>query len=219
MARSYNNTGIDDLAQGNIAAAQQAFLRAAALDPDLVVPSYNLAEIYVQIGALDTALSWYQRAIERDTNFVAAYRGLGHLYNLQGKPANAERTLLAGLDLATSDTATQGDALAAAPRYTLLADLGWALFAQQRLARAQEALEEALQLEQRIAAHQPPGTEYRIALPHSLLAQIYEQQGRRDDARRQWEDTVRLLDTQSWRDREQLAVARDHLHQLEEQKP
>ena len=40
-----------------IAAARQAFQRAVALDPDLVVPYYNLANAYGNAGLFDMASS------------------------------------------------------------------------------------------------------------------------------------------------------------------
>jgi tetratricopeptide (TPR) repeat protein len=216
----YNNWGIRELQSGNLTAAQRDFQRAVALTPDLVVPYQNVADNYQQIGLYNEALSWYQKAIERDRNFSPAYRGLGHVYNQQGKFTMAEPVLLAGLALKSQDQDPELKKLEIVTRYALLADLGWTYFEQKRFERAQEALEEAIKLESEIkAVDEQGGIQYRIALPHYYLARIYEQLGRPNDAIQQWKDVLRLLGSNNWADRDWIATAQQRLQQLENRKP
>lgn len=148
-------------------------------------------------------------------NFGAAYSGLGHLHNSQGEFAQAEKVLLAGLACTYNAHDT---ALETVTRYQLLADLGWSYFAQERLDRAQETLEAAIALEGELKVlGEQRGAEYRLALPHYYLAQVYEQSGRPQDAIRQWEDSLRYLDQENWADRDWIATALSHLQELEAQ--
>jgi tetratricopeptide (TPR) repeat protein len=220
LARMYNNWGLEELQVGNLTAAQQDFQRAVALTPDLVVPYQNVANNYQQIGLYDEALSWYQKAIEHDRNFSPAYRGLGHVYNRQGEFTKAEPVLLAGLALKSDAQNPELKKLETVTRYALLADLGWTYFEQERFERAQEVLEEAMKLESEVkAVGEQEGAEYRIALPHYYLAQIYEQLGRPTDAIQQWKDTLRFIGSNNWADREWIATAQQRLQQLENRKP
>jgi tetratricopeptide (TPR) repeat protein len=215
LALYYNNEGHRMLRVGNLAAAQRAFQRAAALNPDLVAPYQNLADVYGRIGHPDEAQTWYQKAIERDVNFAPAYRGLGHLYNLQGDFCQAEKVLLAGLDQKYSPEDAD---LETVTRYQLLSDLGWAYFAQERLDRAQAVLEAAISMEDEIKAlGEQRGVEYRLALPHYILAQVYEQSAHPLEAIEQWEESLRFLDPENWADQEQIATALSHIEQLEEE--
>jgi tetratricopeptide (TPR) repeat protein len=219
LAIRYNNQGFAAMQVGNLAQAQQKFQRAAALNPDLEVPYYNLADVYQRINRPDEAQAWYQKAIERDLNFALAYRGLGHLYNTQGMHEKAEGVLLTGLsqlDAAAAGGDRSGRKEALVARYELLADLGWAYFAQERYERAQEALEAAVALEEQLKPFEERDeAQYRLPLPHYYLAQIYEQLGRPADAYQQWEDCLRLLG-RDWAYQEWRATARERLDALED---
>ncbi len=227
LGRAYNNQGFAALRAGDLAAARVKFRRAVALAPDLAVPYYNLADVYRRIGRPDEAESWYQRAIEQDLNYALAYRGLGHLYNTQGEHAQAEAVLLAGLSYldepaggaSARESVPAKEAIVA--RYTLLADLGWAYFAQERYALAQEALEAAIAMEESPegglkAFEQAEGVQYRLPLPHYYLAQIYERLEQFQDAYRHWEDCLRLLG-QGWDYNEWRTTAIARLDALEEE--
>ena len=216
LAVYYNNQGHATLHAGNLTAAQQSFQRAVALDPERVVPYQNLAGLYQRIGRPKEAITWYQKAIEHDLSFGPAYSGLGHVYNVQGEFIQAEQVLLAGL--AHVDN-MQDAALKTVARYQLLGDLGWSYFSRERLDRAQVVLEAAIALEgELVALGNPTGTEYRLAVPHYYLAQVYEQMGRPQDARQQWEESLRFLDQENWTDREWIDTALSRLKKLEGQK-
>ena len=64
----------------NADAAMAAFRRALEINPQSA-PGYNgVGRVYYHIGPLEKAIESYQRAIERDRHFTAAYFGLGILY-------------------------------------------------------------------------------------------------------------------------------------------
>jgi tetratricopeptide (TPR) repeat protein len=217
LARQVNDSGSHELHQGNIAAAQQDFQHAIHLDPTLPVQYYQLGKVYQQTGFLDTAVTWYRQAIAHDQNFGPAYRELGHLYNLQGKPSEAERILLAGLDLpGIKDAPRDASSQDGETRYQLLADLGWTYFAQHRFDLAQKVLEESEEREN--AAN---GAYSSIPLPHFYLAQIYERLRPRLGprmyylARYEWARTLESFrHKESQLDYEQLTTACLHLRQL-----
>jgi tetratricopeptide (TPR) repeat protein len=217
LARYYNNEGHDALRVGNLAAAQRAFQRAASLNPDLVVPYQNLADVYQRIGRPQEAQSWYQKAIEHNLNFGPAYRGLGHLYNLADDFEQAEQVLLAGLGCEY----VAGDAdLETITRYQLLSDLGWAYLGQEQLELAEKALDAAVVLEVEVKAiEERTGYRYRLALPHYTLAQIYEQSDRPQEALEQWDESLRFLRPENWADQKWITTALNHIEQLEENQP
>jgi len=214
FARVYNNQGFAALQAGNLTGAQQKFQRAVALNPDLVVPYYNLADVYQRINQPDEAHAWYQKAIERDLDFAPAYRGLGHLHNTQGEYEQAESVLLAGLTYLGDEAGEKEDVVA---RYELLADLGWAYFAQEQHQLAQKALEEAIDLEAQLERFEDEdGAQYRLALPHYYLAQIYEQMEQTTEAHQQWEDCLRLLE-RGWAHQEWRATVLERMDKLKEE--
>lgn len=213
LATYYNNQGVEARAAHNLTAAQQSFQRAAALNPDRVVPYNNLADAYRDAGLEDQAADWYQKAIERDANFAPAYRGLGELNNQQGKYATAERILLGGL---STEMPAMDEVAQKVTRYELLANLGWSYFGQEKTEMAQAALESALNLENDLKTMGATrGAEYRLALPHYYLAQVYEQIGNAAAARTQWEEVLRFLNVDDWHQYERYQTAQEHLKALD----
>jgi len=216
VAVTYNNRGFAAQQAQNYALAQRSFQRAVALHPDNAVAAYNLAEVYGRLREPDKARDWYGRAIAADLDFAPAYRGLGHLHNAQDKFAEAQTVLTAGLAV-LGDAATEADTVT---RYELLAELGRAYFAQAQPVLAQRALEDALALEDTLRAFEaatPGGAQYRLALPHYYLAQLYEQAGRPQDALAHWEVCLRLLkpgwtENMAWRIEAQERIA--HLEEV-----
>jgi tetratricopeptide (TPR) repeat protein len=209
LATYYNNQGAVARNQGNLQQAKNSFQRAAALNPDRVVPYYNLAEAYQQIGLSKQAQEWYEKAIQGDVNFAPAYRGLGQANNENGDFAAAERVLMAGLQatFTSSDEVTVN-----VTKYELLANLGWSYFGQEKLDLAKAICLEALALEPELKTlGDTQGAEYRLALPHFILAQIYEQASDVPNARQQWEDGLRFLDASDIRQRERILTAQQHL--------
>ncbi len=212
LATYYNNHGVQALETGNLSLAQKMFQRAAALNPDRVVPYQNIADSYKKLGLEDQAIEWYQKAIERDSNFAPAYRGLGELYNQKGEYSQAEAVLLAGLSLKPGSL---NESMEKITQYELLSNLGWSFWGQDKIDFARSTLEQALGLEAEIKMiGDSQNTEYRLALPHFYLAQIYEQIGEADLAIQQWEECLRFLDQADWHQRERYFIAQEHLQSL-----
>jgi tetratricopeptide (TPR) repeat protein len=217
LAVVYNNRGFAARQNQNYALARRKFQRAVALHPDNAVAAYNLAEVYARLRDLDEAQSWYEHAIAANLNFAPAYRGLGHLYNELGQPAEATWVLQAGLAVVGESVTGKADVVV---RYELLSDLGWAYFVQDKANLAQRALEEAVALEDELKAFEdaePGNVTYRQPLPHYYLAQIYEANGHLHPANEQWEACLRLIDP-GWSGRMEWRIeAQEHLDQLKEQ--
>ncbi len=211
VAVAYNNQGFAARQAQNYAQAQRKFQRAVALHPDNAIAAYNLAEVYWRLREPDKARDWYRRAIAADLDFAPAYRGLGRLHNAQDNPAEAQTILESGLAVLGNAT-TEADTVT---RYELLAELGRAYFAQAQPVLAQRALEEALALEDTLRAFEaaaPGAVQYRSALPHYYMAQLYEQADRPQDALAHWETCLRLLkpgwtENMAWRIEAQERIA------------
>jgi tetratricopeptide (TPR) repeat protein len=214
LAVFYNNLGNQKLGQGKLAEAQLNFLRASAIDDNLVVPYHNLASIYLRIGQPEHALNLYTKALEVDLNFQPAYAGLGHIYNLMGEHTKAELILQAGL--ACLCPTTEED-IRLISSYEILVDLGWAYYKQGKYGLALEALQEAVALEsQLVHLENERQVIYRLALPHIFLGMLYEQQYQQEAARFHFEESLRFLDAQNWADREWLRQIEAKLESQEE---
>jgi len=212
LATYYNNQGVKAQLEGNLTRTRQSFQRAVAMNPDSVVPYYNIARAYEHVGLINKAEEWYQKAIEQDSEFVPAYRGLGQIYNDQGKYGDAENVLIAGLSVTINDT---NEVSTTVTHYELLSNLGWSYYAQGKMELAQETLISALNLEQELAEiGDKTGIEYRLALPHFYLAQIYEQTNDSVNAIFQWEESLRFLEKEDWRQQERYWIAQQHLQAL-----
>jgi tetratricopeptide (TPR) repeat protein len=212
LATYYNNSAVKARNGGNSNLAQHLFKRAAALNPERVVPYQNVADLYKEMGMDKQAIEWYQKIIERDANFSPAYRGIGGLYNKNGDYLQAETILLAGLSLQPGHI---DETIEIVTRYELLSNLGWSYWGQAKIDMARATLENSLSLEadiKKIGDSQKK--EFRFALPHYYLAQIYEQLGEKKLAIEQWEETLRFLDQADWHQREQYQTTQQHLQAL-----
>lgn len=209
LASYYNNNGAKAREDGHLGIARQMFQRAAALNPNHVVPYQNIADAYKDMGLEDQAIEWYQKALEQNANFTPAYRGLGELYNRQEKYMQAEQVLLAGLNI---ESKSNHGTMEKVTQYELLANLGWSYWGQNKFDIAQITLEKSLELETDLKMMgDAQGVEYRLALPHFYLAQIYEQNGNMDLARYQWEECLRFLEQEDWRQSERYFIVQEHL--------
>lgn len=216
IAVIYNNQGFAARQTQNYARAQRKFQRAVALHPDNAIAAYNLAGVYARLREPEKAQTWYRQAIAANLDFAPAYRGLGRLYNKQGKHAEAESVLQAGLAVVGESPTAQADIVA---RYELLANLGWAYFAQGESDLAQRALEDAIGLEddlKKFEEVEPGDVAYRSPMPHYYLAQLYEETEQLEKAKQAWEDCLRLIDPgwsgkMAWR-----IEAQERLAQLKE---
>jgi tetratricopeptide (TPR) repeat protein len=209
LAKFYNNDGFAQLQNGILVSAQQSFTRAASLNPDQVVPFQNIANVYIEIRLFDEAESSYKQAIKKDINFSPAYSGLGYLYNLKGEYVYAEAITLAGLNI---NSRIDDETMKIVTQYQLLSYLGWSYFAQGKHDLALDALVKAISVEPQLKEiGETNGVEYRIATPHFFLAQIYNLLEQPDNARAEWENCLRYLDNDNWKDQEWLQLTLSEL--------
>lgn len=66
---------------------------ASTMNPDLLAPHINRAEILVELGSLDVAIEEYKRALELEPSFVMAHRGLANMLLKRNQPSDSEEAL------------------------------------------------------------------------------------------------------------------------------
>lgn len=136
IASTYNNLGVEHYRAGRLASAEMAYKRALKLNPDSVSAHYNLGRLSEALDDFDRAQASYQAALKGGLD--AAYNNLARLYILREKSAQAEALLLDGLDR------TQDDEV----RYSMLKNLGWARWALKDYVGAEDALRQAIAVQQ-----------------------------------------------------------------------
>lgn len=206
----YNNWGDEALGNGDLVTAEQWFQRATALRPELPVAYYNLAALYEESGSPDEAIRWYRTSIQRDRRFRPAYIGLGSLHNRQGEYAQAEQVLLSALNI---QNPREDQALTAYTDYMLLSNLGWTLVAQGRFERAEEILQEALELEPLVDEN------VRSKLPHYYLARVHCAFQRPEAAVQELQETLRFGNPERWEHRIWTATVNDFLAAVQSGSP
>lgn len=211
LALTYNDLGVAELNQRNLAAAKAYFERAMSLDANHAVPYKNLADTYLEIGQPEQAVAWYLKGIERDANFAGSYQGLSVVHNRTGQTQAAIAAALGGLYVLEqnykSAPYSNQDKLI---KSELLANLGRAYVVAGQPVLAQGLLEEAVAL--RSDAKIPDeGT----ATSYYWLARLYDQQGHYDIAYEQYNEALRFLnaserwnpDNIQWREIAKMRIA------------
>ena len=162
------NSGVRALNGGKVNDAIANFVTASEVDP-LNPGSYSaIGKVYVNMGrdSLDTAISWYNKALAIDTTLVEAYADMGIGQMNSGRLADAEVNLQKAHDLQPENvsicralsnaqwaqgkkeaaTATAEKALEIAPDDPKVLSLVGGLFTDMReFAKAVTALEKALE--------------------------------------------------------------------------
>ena len=160
--------------------AEQAFLRAIALNPDNLDARFYLGNLYEDLQEVEQARKQYGFAAKG--NDPRALNNLGRL-DIQAKAyPQAVARLEQGLQLLT-DQSPQG------VRYSLFKNLGWARFEQGRDQEAQLTLRAAIGV-----ASDPAVQEQNTNLgsAHCLLAQVFERQKQKQQASEQWQRCCEL---------------------------
>ncbi len=170
----------------NFAEAADAATKAVVLDRENDGAYYNLGFALSELGKVDEAISAFERATEITPSFTRAFSAWGDMLIEEGRPDEALRVL--------ADAS-----LTAEPQYAFLIfkNIGKAHFVLEQYEDAITYLESAHEREDRW-----PETSW-------LLAQSYEAQGRRDDARSMYEHYVSIENNPAFKKR-----ARDRITEL-----
>ncbi len=170
------------------------FWASAAASSPAALPQRELADAYLRRGDLGAAESAYRIALERPGSIedrVMTLTNLGNLYRRRDRVDAAVEAFRKAAELR--------------PHPLIYHDLGLALMRQAELAqkagdqaavvRAVEAAREALQRALDLGARTADPALYRgwePAKTHILLGQVLQSLGRREEARRQFEEGIRL---------------------------
>jgi len=172
-------------------------------EPDNRDAKMGLVDLYLSMGRYGEAEAELKKAIEADPNDLQALARFGILKSRMGRPnealeplekvsqqnpllydARAEYAfLLFRGDPSNSDRCilTMTDILTAEPRHLLsLHYLGVCLYAKDQKARAEESFKAALKVD--------PG----FAAAHYSLGELYENDGKKDDAKKEYEAAAKL---------------------------
>jgi tetratricopeptide (TPR) repeat protein len=124
------NKGVDLMAKGDYAAAQERFAEAIAKKEDFAEAHNNLGYTLRKQGkgSYDAALEHYNRAIELNPKLAAAYHYRGVLHALRGDEAKAkaDHAELAELDRTMADELLQVIASGEEPKGDAGAAAKWA---------------------------------------------------------------------------------------------
>jgi DNA-binding winged helix-turn-helix (wHTH) protein/Flp pilus assembly protein TadD len=170
IARRYNNQGVSLQQGGELKSAIGDFQRALLLTPGYAEAHYNLANAYEDIPDYDKAIEQYQQAIDVDPTFYPAYNNLARLYIMRRRDYE---TALRFIDRAMSLHPQE-----ASVQYTLYKNYGWANLGLGQLGQAEQYLRLAETLDSSRGS------------AHCLRAQVFETQGKKADALREWESCL-----------------------------
>ncbi|WP_446010899.1 tetratricopeptide repeat protein [Candidatus Electrothrix sp.] len=187
LAVYYNNNAMKLKNNHMPTQAQYYFQRAAALAPEKAPPCYELGRLYEHAGQIDKATVWYEKALERDLNFLGSYNACGRMYILKKKYDSAILILRAGLRIAkkSSKDSMESDIIMLY-RYRLLQNLGWTYYAHEQYKLAQEVLEQAVALEKDVT--HPVSIDAPV---HYFLASALDKLGNKKMACEHWEIALR----------------------------
>ena len=134
-AAEFHAAGLDRLAQGDAASAEQALRKAVELAPDLPEYHKSLGNALRMLGRPDEASVAYTRALQLDPAYLPAYNNLGLVQFEQGAFAEAEANLRKALELDPTDS-------------QVMTNLGVAIFLQGRTDEAIALHRRALAIEE-----------------------------------------------------------------------
>lgn len=154
---------------GQLPQAELSYKTALKLNPRSGATFYNQGVVYEDRQNYQQAHTQYQKAME--LGLVAAYNNQARLYLLAKKYDTAVALLQIGLPLAKHEDNRV--------KYSMLKNLGWGRLGQGRLAEAELALTQAIELQDNVSS------------AYCLQAQVLEQQGENKNALKEWENCLR----------------------------
>ena len=174
LSEWYAKQGTQRYREGQLATAEDYYTQALEIDPNNIKANYNLGIVYEDLQEFEKAETQY--SIAAKGGIVRAQNNLARLHILEENSDLAIPLLWQGLANADNETILV--------RYNLLKNLGWAFWKEGRHEDAEEFLQGAIAL-----AEDPEGIEKinNRGAAHCLLAQVYQQNEREDDAIAQWQ--------------------------------
>ncbi|WP_009630169.1 tetratricopeptide repeat protein [Synechocystis sp. PCC 7509] len=154
---------------GKLPQAELGYKIALKLNPRSGATFYNQGVVYEDRQNYQQAHTQYQKAME--LGLVAAYNNQARLYLSEKKYDKAVALLQISLPLAKHEDNRV--------KYSMLKNLGWGRLGQGRLAEADLALTQAIELQDNFSS------------AYCLLAQVLEQQGDNKKALKEWENCLR----------------------------
>lgn len=149
--------------QGHLVQAAEDYRKVLALQPNYLDAIYRLGVVCAQAKDYRGAIEAWEHYVTATSGSAAAYSNLGFCHELAGDPAAAESAYKKGV---ARDPASE----------PCRVNYGLLLARQGRVDEALQQLQAAL----------PP------AKAHYNLASVYELQGRKQDARREYQKAVEL---------------------------
>ncbi|WP_017656064.1 tetratricopeptide repeat protein [Fortiea contorta] len=204
IANKYNFFAEQAYSRGQLASAENNFIRALQLNPDYPEAHFNLGRVYEVLQQDERASAEYQLAVKGE--YYKAYHRLARLYILKAsKDTDNYSRAVALLTEGTSKEVADDKETT----YYNRTYMGWARLGQKRYSEAQPLLKEANDINGKLTSQQ--------ALAHCLLAQVLDEQKKNpEQANQMWELCVgkgnqTKPDEDMW-----IGVARQRLQKMEE---
>lgn len=185
LTQVYLEKGREAYSQGALNDAELTFLRGLEIQPDNSTFNAELGRIYESLGVLNKAIDQYYLNVQ--AGGVKGINDLGRTYinwvnpvTRKNDPALAEAYLQMGLQRADAQLNPDEDL-----RYQLNRNLGWAMLKQKKYAEAEQHLQSAIALDERIPENQIGG-----GMAYCFLAYVYEQEGKLKAAKEEWGNCV-----------------------------
>ena len=159
--------------------AETAFKKYIELIPNDPNPYDSYAELLLKTGRFDEAITQYNKALAIDPNFINSYFGIAAALTYKGKPTDAA----AELQKITDKARTDGE------RRT-------ALFGRMVVAADSGKLDQALaEIEKQYALGQKTNDTPAMAGDLQLKGNVLLEMGRYDDAKKAYEEAVRITNS------------------------
>jgi tetratricopeptide (TPR) repeat protein len=99
LAPLLRNLGLEHLLLGDTATAERRFLDSLALDPNNEDALYNMAILCARSGRVQESIEWFDRIIERGTEYAEVWLNRGIELVLAGRLQEAEESAAKALEL------------------------------------------------------------------------------------------------------------------------
>jgi len=174
----YNILGYAYRQVENYPEAEKAFKKYTELIPNHPNPLDSYAELLMKMGKFDESITYYQKALNADPNFVASRSGVATNYMYKGMPDNAEAELAKLAEMARND-----------------GELRTAMFTRTVLCADRGKMDEALQeVDKQYALAEKINDLAQMSGDLGLKANILLEMGKPDEALAAYERSMQLSD-------------------------